>query len=64
MAQVLDHIRGLGENLIMNITVLTHKIAMLMALCSACRGSELRAADIGFMVDSGTEVHPLQSQNG
>ena len=29
---------------------------MLMALCSACRGSELRAADIGLMVDAGTEV--------
>ena len=29
---------------------------MLMALCSPCRGSELRAADIGLMVDAGTEV--------
>ena len=28
---------------------------MLMALCSACRGSELRAADIGLMVDAGPE---------
>ena len=56
VAQVLDHIRGLGENSVMSIAVLTHKTAMLMALCSACRGSELRAADIGFMVDSGTEV--------
>ena len=39
-------VRGLGENLVINITVLTHKTTMLMALCSACRGSELSAADI------------------
>ena len=56
VSQVLEHIRGLGENSVMNITVLTHKTTMLMALCSACRGSELRAADIGLMVDAGTEV--------
>ena len=55
VSQVLEHIRGLGENSVMNITVLTHKTTMLMALCSACRGSELRAADIGLMVDAGTE---------
>ena len=56
VSQVLEHIRGLGENSVMNITVLTHKTTMLMALCSACRGSEWRAADIGLMVDAGTEV--------
>ena len=56
VGQVLEHIQGLGENSVMNITVLTHKTTMLMALCSACRGSELRAADIGLMVDAGTEV--------
>ena len=55
VSPVLEHIRGLGENSVMNITVLTHKTTMLMALCSACRGSELRAADIGLMVEAGTE---------
>ena len=32
------------------------KSCITFVLCSACRGSELRAADIGCMVDSGTEV--------
>jgi hypothetical protein len=54
--QILDHIIQIGDNDTMNMVALTHKTAMLMALVSACRGSELQAADIGAFVDSGDKL--------
>ena len=38
----------------MSLSTLTQKTAMLMALCTAGRGSELRAANIETMADMGT----------
>ena len=54
VGQVLDHIKALGENSHMSLSTLTQKTAMLMALCTAGRGSELRAANIDTMADMGT----------
>ena len=46
VGQVLDHIKALGDNCHMSLSTLTQKTAMLMAFCTAGRGSELRAANI------------------
>ena len=40
--------------IVMSLSTLTQKTAMLMALCTAGRGSELRAANIETMADMGT----------
>ena len=53
---VLDYIRGLGDNAIMPITSLTQKVAMLMAITGACRGSELKALDPTLMSDKGDSI--------
>ena len=41
----------------MSLSTLTQKTAMLMALCTAGRGSELRAANIETMADMGTCIN-------
>ena len=54
VGQVLDHIKALGDNCHTSLSTRTQKTAMLMALCTAGRGSELRAANIETMADMGT----------
>ena len=53
---VLTHIRGLGQNSEMPDRDLTHKTAMLLALTTASRASELQALDLRYMADSGDTV--------
>ena len=45
---VLKYLSSLPENIVLPLTALTHKLAMLFALCSANRCSELAALDLNF----------------
>jgi hypothetical protein len=54
--QVLTKIKSLGGNEEMTMKNLTLKLAMLMALTSACRGSELQKANLKGMVVGSDEV--------
>jgi len=54
--QVLDYIESLDNNDKMSIMQLAQKTAMLMALLSACRGSELQAVDIALMTEVGNQL--------
>lgn len=53
---VLDHIKTWGNNNNMEMKWLTYKVTMLLALATACRGSELRALDPTIMIDKGHEI--------
>ena len=46
---VLDYLNTLPENGRLSMADLTHKLAMLLALTSASRGSEICKLDIRFM---------------
>ena len=56
---VLSHIKGQGDNNVMSIKTLTHKLAMLIAVTSACRGSELKLIDptLSSSHDQALEFH-------
>jgi hypothetical protein len=53
---VLKYIIGLGDNDGLSVKNLTQKLAMLMALTSACRGSELHKMNPTLMTDKTDEV--------
>lgn len=53
--EVLEYIKGLGSNEQMSIQDLSHKTAMLLALTTAVRASELRALSTEFMTDVGPQ---------
>ena len=54
--KVLEWMRGLGVNSEVPLKTLTWKLAMLLALTGACRGSELRSLKVSLMQDKGTEI--------
>ena len=54
--RVLEWMRGLGVNSEVPLKTLTWKLAMLLALMGACRGSELRSLKVSLMQDKGTEI--------
>jgi hypothetical protein len=51
--QVLTHMEGWGQNEELDDSHLTHKTAMLLALASAGRSSDLQAMDLDYMADKG-----------
>ena len=53
---MIEYMKGLGDNDKMSLVCLTQKLAMLMTLTSASRGSELRALDPTLMSDKGSVV--------
>jgi len=53
---VLRHISNLGRNEDLSDTQLTHKLAMLLALTTVSRVSEIQALDVAFMLDKTTEI--------
>ncbi len=48
---MLEHLRKLGNNKDLSLKELTHKLAMLMALMSASKSSELHQLDPSTMSD-------------
>ena len=54
--QVLTYIQNLGENCNLTDKILTHKLAMLLALTTACRASEIQGLDLRYMIDKGTSI--------
>jgi hypothetical protein len=54
--QVLTHIEGWGPNEGLDDSHLTHKTAMLLALTSAGRSSDLQAIDLDYMADRGDSI--------
>ena len=56
MESVLAFIKRLGSNAKLSRKELTHKLAMLMALVSACRGSELHKLKPPIMAENTDEV--------
>jgi site-specific recombinase XerD len=53
---VLEKIKLWGDNSVLSMKQLSHKLAMLVALTTACRGSELKAMNPSTMIDRGSEV--------
>jgi integrase len=53
---VLQYISNLGRNEDLSDTELTHKLAMLLALTTASRVSEIQALNVEFMLDKTTEI--------
>lgn len=53
---VLDYIRGLGANKDLSDKDLSHKLAMLLALTTASRASEIQGLDLAFMTDDGSHI--------
>ena len=54
--QVLQYIKSLGSNESLSDKDLTFKLAMLLALASASRPSELHALDLRYMSDQGDVI--------
>ena len=54
--RVLDHMRSLGENTMLSDKQLTHKLAMLLALTSANRASEVQGLNLEYMRDKGSYI--------
>lgn len=52
VGQVLEFIKSLGMNRHIPDKLLTYKVAMLLALTTACRASELRDMNLEFMTDT------------
>jgi hypothetical protein len=53
---VLEKIKPRRDNSMLSMKQLSHKLAMLVALTTACRGSELKAMNPSTMIDRGSEV--------
>jgi hypothetical protein len=53
---VLNHLASLGSNEGLSDSQLTHKLAMLLALTTASRASEIQALDVGYLLDKGPEM--------
>jgi integrase len=53
---VLDFLRKLPKDEELSLKMLTHKTAMLLALATVSRGSELKMMDIKFMAESETKL--------
>ena len=56
VSKVLEWMKGLGLDGDLPLKVLTWKLAMLLALTGACRGSELKSLKVSLMQDKGTEI--------
>ena len=50
--QVLDHLNDLPNNQQLSVKLITHKLAILLALASASRGSEICALDTSKMINT------------
>ena len=55
--QVLNYIEELGPNNELDDGTLTHKLAMLLAITTAGRASDLLAFDLGYMADQGESIN-------
>ena len=53
---VLTYIKAQGENVDLSDKALTHKLAMLLALTTASRASEVQSLNIDFMIDTGNRI--------
>ena len=53
---MLEHPESLGSNETLSDANLTHKLAMLLALTTANRASEIQGMDLEFMLDKGEEI--------
>jgi len=53
---VLRHIERLGPNTALEDKTLTHKLAMLLALTTASRASEINSLNLEYMVDRGDVI--------
>lgn len=56
---VLEHLESLGSNETLSDADLTHKLAMLLALTTASRASEIQGMDLEFMLDKGEEMFTI-----
>ena len=56
VAQVLTYLKSKGSNNTMDTKDLTHKLAMLLAVTSASRASELQALNIKHMTNIGSQI--------
>ena len=56
VGKVLDWIKSPGVNEALSDKFLTWKLAMLLALTGACKGSELKSLKVSLMQDKGTEI--------
>ena len=56
VGQVLDYIESLGPNTELSDKILAHKLAMLLALTTASRASEIQGLDLEFMSDKGNVI--------
>jgi len=56
VGQVLEYIEQLGPNSELSDKVLTHKLAMLLALTTANRASEIQGLNLEFMKDEGNSM--------
>ncbi len=54
--QVLEYLEQLGPSNALDDTQLTHKLAMLLALTSAGRASDLQAMELEYMADHGDRI--------
>ena len=53
---VLAHLESLGANEVLSDKLLTQKLAMLLALTTACRASEIHALNVACMSDKGDVI--------
>lgn len=62
VGRVLEYIRSLGENKVLTLKDLTHKLATIMALANASRASEIHTLNVKYMrmVSSGVEFNLAQ----
>ena len=62
VGRVLEFIRSLGDNEVLTLKDLTHKLATIMALANASRASEIHALNVKYMrrVTSGVQFNLAQ----
>ena len=62
VGRVLEFIRSLGDNEVLTLKDLTHKLATIMALANASRASEIHALNVKYMrrMPSGVEFNLAQ----